>query len=57
MVGLRGRLFKNLTMGFKIGKSLTNLLHSEGNAFDDIVEVIVALKMTIHELEDLGRKV
>ena len=44
-------------MGFKIAKMMKKLLHSEGNVFEDIVEVIVELKMTICDLEDIGRKV
>ena len=36
---------------------MKKLLHSEGNVFGDIVEVIVELKITIRELEEIGRKV
>jgi hypothetical protein len=33
------------------------LKNPEGHVFDDIVEVIVKLKMTIYELEDIWEKV
>ena len=39
-------------MSFKIAKIMKKLLH-----FGYIVEVIVELKMTIHELNEIGRKV
>ena len=62
MTGLRSRknrkqLFQNLKMGFKIAKMMKKLLHSEGNVFEDIVEVIVELKIIIYYLEEIGRKV
>ena len=62
MTGLRSRknrkqLFQNLRMGNEIVKMMKKLLNPEGNVFDDIVEVIVKLKMTIYELEDIGKKV
>ena len=62
MTGLRSRkkrelLFQNLKTGFKPAKMMKKLLQSEGNVFEDIVEVIVYLKMTIYDLEDIVRKV
>ena len=61
MTGLKTRkyrkqLFQNLKMGNEIVKIMKKLLNPEGNVFDDIVEVIVKLKMTIYELEDIGKK-
>ena len=44
-------------MGFKIAKMMKKLLYSEGNVFEDIVEVIVELKIIIYYLEEIGRKV
>ena len=44
-------------MGNEIVKIMKKLLNPEGNVFDDIVEVIVKLKMTIYELEDIGKKI
>jgi hypothetical protein len=41
----------------KTTTSPTKLKNPEGNVFDDIVEVIVKLKMTIYELEDIWEKV